>query len=164
MCRSPRSSYLYQGEISLTFLTLFSVVESWKSGLICDCSALLSLQQWLHVFSILFLKPEHCCEQGPRSPSLLAITLPSLIYTTFFLQDCLEYLWYPEMHLNTGGLFIFLLYFFPSVKLPSPFPFQYAAFNILSSEMYLFFSFILLHLLILLLPILSCFPNCSHWS
>lgn len=111
MCRSPLSSYLYQGEITLTFLPLFSVVESWKSGLICDCSALLSLQQWLHVFSILFLKPEHCCEQGPRSPSLLAITLPSLIYTTFFLQDCLEYLCYPEMHLNTGCLFIFCFTF-----------------------------------------------------
>lgn len=52
-------SYLQEGKISLTFLTLFSVVESWKSELICDCSALLSLQERLHIFSISVTKTEH---------------------------------------------------------------------------------------------------------
>jgi len=68
-----------------------------------------------------------------------------LIYTTFLLQDYLEYFCYSEMHLNTGWLCIFLLYFLTSVKLPSLFPFQYAAFNIFLSERYLFFLHIAAH-------------------
>lgn len=105
-----------------------------------------------------------CCEQGPCSPSLPAITLSSLIYTTILLQGYLEYLWYPEMQLNTGWFF-FLLYFYLQLNSQVSSLFSMQLSTSLLKDIFLFFLFFtLLHLFILLLPVLNSFPNLQSFE
>jgi len=83
--RSPWSSFLSLAGRNKSDFSLSSVVELWKSGLICDCSALFSLQQRLHFLNFRDRTWTFCCEQGLHSPTLQLIAV-SLIYTTFLLQ------------------------------------------------------------------------------